>query len=111
MLGIAVTLIGLIGAMLSPNAIAATLAIAFTSIGLSPIFATGLAIGSERAGRSFGSVTGILLFASGISTVFCGWFFGFLLNFIGPIWSMGFCFTFILLGGLMALRLRPPREA
>jgi len=109
MLGIAVTLIGLISAMLSPNAIAATLAIAFTSIGLSPIFATGLAIGSERAGRSFGSVTGILLFVSGISTVFCGWFFGFLLNSIGPIWSMGFCFTFILLGGLMALRLRPPR--
>lgn len=109
MLGISVTLIGLVCAMLSPNAILATLSIALTSIGLSPIFATCLAIGSERAGRSFGSVTGILLFVSGISTVFCGWFFGFLLNTVGPSWSIGFCIIFILLGGLMALRLRPAR--
>jgi fucose permease len=109
MLGVAVTLLGLIAMMLSPNAIAATLAIALTSIGLSPIFATCLAIGGERAGRSFGSVAGILLFVSGISTVFCGWFFGFLLNTVGPIWPVIFCFSFVTLGGLMALRLRPAR--
>jgi fucose permease len=107
MLGVVVTLLGLIAMMLSPNAIAATLAIALTSIGLSPIFATCLAIGSERAGRSFGSVAGILLFVSGISTVFCGWFFGFLLNTVGPIWPVIFCFSFVTFGGLMALRLRP----
>jgi hypothetical protein len=81
-----------------------------TSIGLSPIFATCLAIGSGRAGRLPGSVAGILLFVSGISTVFCGWFFGFLLNSIGPLWAVGFCFTFMMLGGLMALRLRPVSE-
>ena len=107
MLGILVTLAGLVAMALSPNAFVATLAIAMTSIGLSPIFATCLAIGSERAGRSPGSVAGILFFASGISTVFCGWFFGFLLNTIGPLWAVGFCFTFVMLGGLMALRLRP----
>lgn len=109
MLGVVVTLLGLIAMMLSPNAIAATLAIALTSIGLSPIFATCLAIGSERAGRSFGSVAGILLFVSGISTVFCSWFFGFLLNTVGPIWPVIFCFSFVTFGGLMALRLRPAR--
>ena len=109
MLGVAVTLLGLIAMILSPNAIAATLAIALTSIGLSPIFATCLAIGGERAGRSFGSVAGILLFVSGISTVFCGWFFGFLLNTVGPIWPVIFCFSFVTFGGLMALRLRPAR--
>lgn len=109
MLGVVVTLLGLIAMMLSPNAIAATLAIALASIGLSPIFATCLAIGSERAGRSFGSVAGILLFVSGISTVFCGWFFGFLLNTVGPIWPVIFCFSFVTFGGLMALRLRPAR--
>ena len=109
MLGVVVTLLGLIAMMLSPNAIAATLAIALTNIGLSPIFATCLAIGSERAGRSFGSVAGILLFVSGISTVFCGWFFGFLLNTVGPIWPVIFCFSFVTFGGLMALRLRPAR--
>ena len=107
MLGVLVTLVGLVATALSPTAFVATLAIALTSIGLSPIFATCLAIGSERAGRLPGSVAGILLFASGFSTVFCGWFFGFLLNSIGPLWAVGFCFTFVMLGGLLALRLRP----
>jgi MFS family permease len=107
MLGIAITLLGLVALMFSPNAITATLAIALTSVGLSPIFATCLAIGSERAGRSFGSVAGILLFVSGISTVLSGWFFGFLLNMTGPLWPVIYCFTFVTLGGLMALRLRP----
>jgi MFS family permease len=106
MLGVTVTLVGLVAMILSPNAVVATLAIALTSIGLSPIFATCLAIGSELAGRSFGSVAGILLFTSGISTVFCGWFFGFLLNSIGPIWAVVFCFICMTSGGLMALRLR-----
>lgn len=109
MLGIVITLLGLVTMMLSPNAIVATLAIALTSIGLSPIFATCLAIGSERAGRSFGTVAGILLFVSGISTVFSGWFFGFLLNTVGPLWPVMYCFTLVSLGGLMALRLRPAR--
>lgn len=107
MLGIGITLLGLVTIILSPNAVIATLAIALTSIGLSPIFATCLAIGSERAGRSFGSVAGILLFVSGISTVFSGWFFGFLLNMVGPLWPILYCFTLVSLGGLMALRLRP----
>ena len=109
MLGIVITLLGLLTVMLSSNAIVATLAIALTSIGLSPIFATCLAIGSERAGRSFGAVAGILLFVSGISTVFSGWFFGFLLNTVGPLWPILYCFIFVTLGGLMALRLRPAR--
>ncbi len=109
MLGVLLTLVGLTAMLLSPNAIIATLAIALASIGLSPIFATCLAIGSERAGRSPGAVAGILLFTSGTSTVFCGWFFGFLLNTLGPLWSVGFCFAFVTLGGLMALRLRPVR--
>jgi len=107
MFGIVVSLLGFVTMMVSPNALLATLAISFTTIGLSPIFATCLAIGSELAGRSMGSVAGILLFVSGISTVFCGWFFGFLLNTRGPLWSVGFCFIFLALGGLMALRLRP----
>ncbi len=106
MLGVIVSLIGLIGMAFSPNAPLATLAIALTSIGLSPIFATCIAIGSDRAGRSPGAVVGILLFAAGISTVFCSWFFGFLLNGPGPLWAVGFCFVSMVIGGLLALRLR-----
>lgn len=107
MLGLTITLIGLVALLFSPNAVTATLAIAFTGVGLSPIFATCLAIGSERVGRSFGSVAGILLFVSGISTVFSGWFFGFLLTIYGPLWPVVYCFIFVILGGLFALRLRP----
>ena len=106
MLGGVVSLLGLIGMTFSPNAPLATLAIALTSIGLSPIFATCIAIGSERAGRSPGAVVGILLFAAGISTVFCSWFFGFLLNGPGPLWAVGFCFVSMVMGGVLALRLR-----
>ncbi len=106
MLGILVTLLGLITMMLSPDAFIATLAIALTSIGLSPLFATCLTIGSERVGRSPGSVAGILLFTVGSSTVFCSWFFGFLLNTAGPTWAALFCFSSVFLSGLMALRLR-----
>lgn len=106
MLGVIVTLIGLVGMALSPDAALATLAIALTSMGLSPIFATCLSIGSERAGRAPGAVAGILLFASGISTVISGWLFGFLLNNIGPLWAVGFCFVSMVAGGTLALRLR-----
>ncbi len=106
MLGILVALLGLIVMMLSPNAFIATLAIALTSIGLSPLFATCLTIGSEQVGRSPGSVAGILLFTVGSSTAFCSWIFGFLLNTTGPTWAALFCFSSVFLGGLMALRLR-----
>lgn len=92
--------------LFSPNAFLGTIAIALTSIGLSPIFATFLAIGSERAGRSPGAVAGILLFTSGISTVLCGWLFGFLLSSAGPHWVVIFCIAFVLSGGVLTFRLR-----
>lgn len=107
MLGILVSLCGLVALLFSPNAIVATLAIAVVSIGLSPLFATCLTIASEQAGRSLGSVAGLLLCTSGISTVFCSWLFGLLLNSAGPTWAVLFCLLFVLLGALMALRLRP----
>ena len=106
MLSVLVTLGGLVAMFFSPNAFLGTIAISLTSMGLSPIVATFLAIGSERAGRSPGAVAGILLFTSGISTVFCGWLFGFLLKSAGPQWVVIFCMTFVISGGLMALRLR-----
>lgn len=107
MLGILVALGGLVALLFSPNAIVATLAIAVVSIGLSPLFATCLTIASEQAGRSLGSVAGLLLCTSGVSTVFCSWLFGLLLNSAGSAWAVLFCLLFVLLGALMALRLRP----
>ena len=107
MLGLLVSLCGLVALLFSPNAVIATMAIAIASIGLSPILATCLAIASERTGRSHGSVAGILLCAGGISTVVCSWLFGFLLNATGAAWAVIFCLLFILLGILMTLHLRP----
>ncbi len=109
MLGILVALCGLVALLVSPNAIIATLAIAIVSIGVSPLFATCLALAGERAGRSPGSVAGLMLCAGGISTVICGWLFGLLLNTSGPAWAVLFCMLLILLAGLMALRLRTER--
>jgi MFS family permease len=106
MLGLLISLGGLVILLLSANAILATIAIAVVSIGLSPILATCLTIASERAGWSLGSVAGLLLFVGGISTVFCGWFFGLLLNTSGPTSAVLFCLLFTVLGTLMALRLR-----
>lgn len=109
MLGILVACCGLLALLLSPDAIVATLAIAVVSIGVSPLFATCLAIASERAGRSPGSVAGLLLCAGGCSTVLCSWLFGLLLNTSGPTWAVLFCLIFLLLASLMALGLRENR--
>jgi hypothetical protein len=111
MLGTLITLCGLIAMLFSPNVIIGTIAITITTVGISPLFATLLAIGSERAGWAMGTVAGILLFTTGISTVFCSWFFGFLLNTAGPAWTVMFCTIFVGGGGLMALQLRRERHA
>ncbi len=107
MLGILVSLAGFLAMWFSTDIRSGTFAIALASIGLSPIFATFLSIGSELAKKSPGTVSGILLFTSGLSTVFCGWFFGLLLNTAGPRWAVIFCMIFVLLAGILALRLRP----
>jgi MFS family permease len=109
MLGIVVACCGLIGLLLSPNAIVATLAIAVVSIGVSPLFATCLALASEQAGRSPGSVAGLLLCAGGGGTVVCSWLFGLLLNTSGPTRAGLFGLGLLLLAGLVALRLPESR--
>lgn len=109
MLGLLISIVGLIALIFSPSAILATLAIASVSIGLSPLFATCLATASEQIGHSFGFVAGLLLCASGIGTVICNWLFGFLLNTTGPVSAVLCCLLFVFSGTLLALRLRPAR--
>lgn len=109
MLGLLISFCGLVALLFSPSAVLATLAISVVNIGLSPLLATCLTIASERAGQSLGLVAGLLLCAGGISTVFCTWLFSFLLNGMGPTWAVLFCLLFILVGMLIALRLRPTR--
>jgi hypothetical protein len=102
-LGIVIGAGGLMILLISPNALLAMLAAALISLSISPSFALLLAIGSERARKSSGTVTGILLFTSGLSTTFCVWLFGFLLTTAGPIWSLLFCVVFVGGGGLTVL--------
>jgi hypothetical protein len=40
--------------------------------------------------------------AVALTTLFCNWFFGFLLAAFGPIWPLLFCLLFVSLGGLLA---------
>ncbi len=104
---ILVALLGFALLLVSPNALIATLAIAITTIGLSPLFATCITIGSERVPGSPGRVSGILLFASGSCGVLFNWLFGLMLNANGATWAVSFCLIIVILGGLMTLRLRP----
>lgn len=106
-ISILVALLGFALLLLSPNALLATLAIAITTIGLSPLFATCITIGSERVPGSPGRVSGILLFASGACGVLFNWLFGLLLNGVGAMWAVLFCLIVVVLGGGMTLRLRP----
>lgn len=106
MLGILVACGGLIALLLSPNVLLATLAIAVVGIGVSPLFATCLAVASEWAGHSPGSVAGLLLCVGGSSTVVCSWLFGLLLNTSGPAWAVLFCLLLLLLACLIAWRMR-----
>jgi len=110
MLGILVACGGLIALLLSPDALIATLAIAVVSIGVSPLFATCLAVASEQAGHSPGSVAGLLLCVGGSSTVVCSWLFGVFLNTSGPGWAVLFCLLLLLLACLIALRMRVSRS-
>jgi hypothetical protein len=66
---------------------------------------TLLTLAGERKERTLGSVTGLLLFSSGICTLFCNRLFGFLLAAFGPIWPLLFCLLFVSLGGFLAWRL------
>lgn len=105
-ISILVALLGFTLLLISPNAIIATFAIALITIGLSPIFAICITIGSERVPGSPGRISGILLFAGGSGSVLLNWLFGLMLNSIGPIWAVLLCFIVVIIGGLITLQLR-----
>lgn len=107
MFSLGIALLGLFLLLFSPNVVVATTAITLISLGLAPTFSTILTIGGERTERTLGSVTGILLFTSGICTLGCSWLFGFLLGAFGSSWPIIFCLIFVLLGGITAVSLRP----
>ncbi|SRR5579884_819917 len=107
MLSLIVSLLGLILLLFSANSIIATGAIALSSLGLAPTFSTFLTIGGERTERTAGSVTGLLLFASGLFTIGCSWLFGFLLGTLQPFWPILFCSLLACASLIIAWRLRP----
>ena len=111
LLSIAISLLGLLLLLFSANGIIATGAIALSSLGLAPTFSTLLTIGGERTERTAGSVTGLLLFASGLFTIGCSWFFGFLLGTLGAFWPILFCLLLVGVGLIIAWRLRSPQAA
>jgi MFS transporter, FHS family, glucose/mannose:H+ symporter len=97
---------GLIGVLCSSNnALVGTIFITITAIGLTPVVATLVSIGNDRAGTSFGSVTGMLFFTIGISNILCSWLFGVLLH-QRASWAITFCLTSMICGVAITLSLR-----
>jgi MFS family permease len=95
MLSLIISLLGLLLLLFSTNIIIATVAIALSSLGLAPTFSTLLTIAGERTERTAGSVTGLLLFSSGLCTIGCSWLFGFLLGTLGAFWPILLCLLLV----------------
>jgi MFS family permease len=107
LLGLSVALGGLFGTLGSrSDALAGTLFLTVAAIGLTPLVATFMALGNERVGRSHGSVTGIILFVTGISNVAWSWVFGVILNRAGSFWAITCCLVPLICGFLVVFALR-----
>jgi MFS family permease len=102
-----IAITGFLVMLFSPNAGIATAGIAIATVGLSPLFATCITMGSERVGHSPGKVAGILLFASGICGVIFIWLFGLLLNDIGAFWAILLCLVVVAISAVTAVRFKP----
>lgn len=105
-----VAISGLIGVLFSSNsAVAGTICITITAIGLTPVVATLVSIGNDRANTSFGSVTGMLFFAVGVSNVLCSWLFGVLLR-QQASWAISFCLISMICGIILVFFLQKNRS-
>ena len=111
MLSMVTSLAGLLLLLFSTNSIIATGAIALSSLGLAPTFSTLLTIGGERTERTAGSVTSLLLFATGLFTIGCSWFFGLLLGSLGAFWPILFCLLLVCVGLIIGWQLRATQAA
>lgn len=107
MFGIVIGLLGLLVLIFSSNTFVATIGFAIAIAGLGPIYGTSLTMAGERTERSLGSVTGILLFANELFSLFWIWLFGFLLHSSGPFWPVLLSLALVITSGLVALSLRP----
>ena len=105
LVGMLVAIGGLLGMLGSPSAFTGTIALIVTAIGLTPLVATFVSIGNERAGGLFGSVSGLLLFVTGVSNVLCSGLFGVILNQAGPSWAVIFSLICMACGGIVVLYL------
>jgi fucose permease len=107
--GILVALGGLVTLLWSPTVLVGTIAISVTVVGLTPLVATFVSIGSDRVGRLFGSVAGALFFVAGISNSLCSWLFGVILGRRGPSWAVVFCLIALLGGAMVVISLQRER--
>lgn len=107
--GILVALAGLLALLWSPTVFVGTVAISVAVVGLTPLVATFVSIGSDRVGRLFGSVAGILFFVAGISNSLCSWLFGVIFDQKGPFWAVIFCLVFLFCGAIVVVFLQKER--
>jgi fucose permease len=112
LLGLSVATGGLLAGLGSrSNVFIGTLALTVTAIGLTPLVATFMALGNERAAGKFsGSVTGFVLFIAGVSNVLWSWLFGVILNRAGSLWAIVSCLLPLICGILIVFKLRSSHE-
>jgi hypothetical protein len=106
LLSIGIACTGFLGTPFSSQVFVGTIALTITAVGLTPLVATFISIGNERAGTWFGSTSGLLLFVIGISNALCSWLFGVILYHAGSTWAVLFCLVSMSCGGIIVLWLR-----
>ncbi len=107
-----VTLGAFIAVIFSPNLALVSMMMTVALFGSSSFNVLLISVGAERVGRSYGTVSGMLLFVMGLNTAFCGWFLGWLLSKAGPSWLMIFFIACTLVGGALVLCMRPtPKDS
>jgi MFS family permease len=108
-LGLLVTILGLLTLLLSPGLMMGMVALAITAIGMTPMMAMFVSIGSDRVGHSPGTVSGLLFCTTSISTIVSSESFGVLLGRAGPLWAVAFCLVCLIAGEIVVVSLRKER--
>lgn len=110
-LGLLVTILGLLMLLWGPNVVIATGALVVIAIGLTPLTPTLVSIGSDRAARFPGTVSGLLFCAIGIGSITSSEVFGVLLVQAGPFWAVIFSLCSMCAGGAVVVWLYKERGA
>jgi fucose permease len=107
LLALCLATLGVLGALGSQsNALGGTLALTVTALGLTPLVATFMALGTESVLRASGSITGLVLSLAGVSNILWSGIFGLALTRMGSTWALLSCLLPLMCSTPLVFRLR-----